>query len=274
MDSYRLNYDAIMMLPIVQELLKKNKKLRKENKSFKNLIRSLPEFRCTCRPQTNIVQQCEFRHCNNEPIQFTNDCRSSNVEIKLEFVDNKAVEEVEVVERSNKVVEFIEVEESESEESVEESSEVEVEEVEVEEVEVEEVEVKESVEESSEVEESEEVEVEESEEVEAEESEEVEVEESEEVEVEESEEVEAEESEEVEVEESEEEAESETAIEEENVSGQVEEESEVFEIEISGKSYYTNNEKNGTIYAIDANEDVGDEVGVFKNGKPVFHKKK
>jgi hypothetical protein len=245
MDSYKLNYDAIMMLPIVQELLKKNKKLRKENKSFKNLIRSLPEFRCTCTPQTNIVQQCEFRHCNNEPIQFTNDCRSSNVEIKLEIVDNKAVE---VVERSNKVVEFIEVEESESEESVEESSEVEV---------------KESVIESSEVEE---VEVEESEEVEAEESEEVEAEESEEVE--------AEESEEVEVEESEEEAESETAIEEENVSGQVEEESEVFEIEISGKSYYTNNEKNGTIYAIDANEDVGDEVGVFKNGKPVFHKKK
>ena len=229
MDSYKLNYDAIMMLPIVQELLKKNKKLRKENKSFKNLIRSLPEFRCTCTPQTNIVQQCEFRHCNNEPIQFTNDCRSSNVEIKLEIVDNKAVE---VVERSNKVVEFIEVEESESEES----SEVEVE-----------VKVKESVIESSEVEE---------------------------VEAEESEEVEAEESEEVEVEESEEEAESETAIEEENVSGQVEEESEVFEIEISGKSYYTNNEKNGTIYAIDANEDVGDEVGVFKNGKPVFHKKK
>jgi len=59
------------------------------------------------------------------------------------------------------------------------------------------------------------------------------------------------------------------------VSGeQVEEEDsgEVFEITIAGKAYYTTNEKNGKIYAVDADEEVGDEIGAFVNGKPVFNK--
>jgi len=51
------------------------------------------------------------------------------------------------------------------------------------------------------------------------------------------------------------------------------EEEEVFEIKIKGKAYYTTNEKSGKIYAIDENEDVGDEVGEFKEGKAVFYKK-
>lgn len=57
---------------------------------------------------------------------------------------------------------------------------------------------------------------------------------------------------------------------------QVEEEDsgEVFEITIAGKSYYTTNEKNGKIYAIDADEEVGDEIGAFKDGKPIFNKTK
>ena len=50
------------------------------------------------------------------------------------------------------------------------------------------------------------------------------------------------------------------------------EESEVFEITIGDKSYYTNDEINGSIYAVDANEEVGDEVGVFVNRKPTFKK--
>jgi hypothetical protein len=52
-----------------------------------------------------------------------------------------------------------------------------------------------------------------------------------------------------------------------------EEESEVFEITIGGKAYYTNDEINGSIYSVDENEEVGDEVGVFVNRKPTFHKK-
>ena len=48
MDSLEANYVALLNLPIVKELLRKNKKLRKENKSLKNLVYSLPEFRCAC----------------------------------------------------------------------------------------------------------------------------------------------------------------------------------------------------------------------------------
>ena len=104
---------------------------------------------------------------------------------------------------------------------------------------------------SHESEEEEDVEVEESEE-----EEEVEVEESEEEEEEEEEVEESEEEEEVEVEESE------------------EEEEEAYEVTIKKKLYYTTNEIDGIIYSIDKDDEIGDEVGHFKNGKPVFNKKK
>ena len=52
-----------------------------------------------------------------------------------------------------------------------------------------------------------------------------------------------------------------------------ESENEVYEIQIAGKPFYTTNEVNGIIYSIDDNEDVGPEVGKFKNGKAVFNKK-
>jgi len=103
--------------------------------------------------------------------------------------------------------------------------------------------------------------------VEVEEKEEVEEEEEEE-EVEEEVEEEEEEEEEVEEEEEEEEEVEEGKVEED---GEVEEEVEV--VTISGKSYYTNDKQNGKIYKIDAEEDVGDEIGEFKNGKATFHKK-
>ena len=81
--------------------------------------------------------------------------------------------------------------------------------------------------------------------------------------------VEAEE-EEVEAEEEEAEAEEEEAeAEEEEAEAEVEE--EVFEVTIKGKGYYTTNETDGVIYAIASNEDVGDTVGHFVKGKPVFY---
>ena len=43
--KYKTTYDAIMDLPCVQSIIKKNKKLKKENKSLRNLIQSIPEFR-------------------------------------------------------------------------------------------------------------------------------------------------------------------------------------------------------------------------------------
>jgi hypothetical protein len=47
-------------------------------------------------------------------------------------------------------------------------------------------------------------------------------------------------------------------------------EEEVYEVIIKGKAYYTSNEKSGIIYGVDENGDVSLEVGVYKDGKPVF----
>ena len=46
-----------------------------------------------------------------------------------------------------------------------------------------------------------------------------------------------------------------------------EEETGVYEIEINGKRYYTTNEQDGIVYEIDGEDDVGDEIGKFVNGK-------
>ena len=49
------------------------------------------------------------------------------------------------------------------------------------------------------------------------------------------------------------------------------EEEEVFLVEIQGKNYYTDSEKNGTIYQCLDDEDIGDKVGIFdKNGVAIF----
>jgi len=105
------------------------------------------------------------------------------------------------------------------------------------------------------------------EEVESEEVESEEV-ESEEVEVEAEEEAE----EEVEAEEAEEEVENEESEEEEAEEEVEAEEEEVYEVKIKGKSYFTTNEKSGVIYAMDADGDVGDEVGKYVNGVATFAK--
>ena len=76
-----------------------------------------------------------------------------------------------------------------------------------------------------------------------------------------------EEAEEEAVEEAEEEEEAEEAAEEEEA------EIEVSEVKIKGKAYFTTDPQNGIIYAC-VNDDVGDEVGVFKNGVAVFNKGK
>jgi hypothetical protein len=163
--------------------------------------------------------------------------------------DEEEVEETEEEIEVEETEEEVEVEVEETEEEVE--VEVEVEETEEEvEVEVEETEEEEEVEET---EEEVEVEVEETEE----EVEETEEEEEVEVEVEETE-------EEVEVEETEEEVEVEETEEEE------EEEEEVFMVTIKGKQYFTNDETNGTIYSVVDEDDIGDEVGHYKKGVPVF----
>jgi len=47
-------------------------------------------------------------------------------------------------------------------------------------------------------------------------------------------------------------------------------EEELFEIQIDGKTYATDNERNGVIYALVEDGDVGDKVGYFKDGKAFF----
>jgi len=212
---------------------------------------------------------------NSETIE--KDTVSDNINCNETKIINNIVEETSnVVEVEESEEEEVEAEESEEVEEVEVEAEESEEEEEVE-VEVEESEEEEEVEES---EEEEEVEVEESEE-----AEEVEVEESEEEEEVEVEESEEEEEVEVEVEESEEEVEVEVEVEEseeeeveveeseEEVEVEESEEDEVYEVTIKNKSYYTTNETDGPIYAILEDEDIGDQIGEFKEGKPTFYRK-
>lgn len=49
------------------------------------------------------------------------------------------------------------------------------------------------------------------------------------------------------------------------------EEEEVFEIEIDDVTYYTENEENGNIYAVDENGDPGNKIGYLKDGEPFFY---
>ena len=95
--------------------------------------------------------------------------------------------------------------------------------------------------------------------------------EEEEAEVEEEDDVEEAEEEEAEVEEEDEEEEAEEEeAEEEEAEEEEDEELEVDEIEIDGKLYFTTDDKNGTLYSVDEDGDIGDEIGYLKNGKPFF----
>ena len=82
-------------------------------------------------------------------------------------------------------------------------------------------------------------------------------------------EAEAEEAEAEEAEDADAEAEAEEAEAEEAEDAEI----EVSEVKIKGKTYFTTDAMNGIIYAC-VDDDVGDEVGVFKNGVAVFNKTK
>jgi hypothetical protein len=48
------------------------------------------------------------------------------------------------------------------------------------------------------------------------------------------------------------------------------EEEEVFEIEIDDVTYYATSEENGILYAVDKDGEVGKQVGIIKDGEPIF----
>ena len=228
MTSIQENYSALLRLPIVSKLIRKNARLERENKSLKSIIYYLPEFRreCNCCQENSRSPHVRIKKEKEETIPVQCDTLVDDDEVL--FVSNEEVQpkkENIVYEIDEKLEEQEEDEEQEEEEELEEQEE----EVVGEEEEQEEV-VEEEVEEQEVEEEEQKVEAEEEDEEEKEEQE-----------------------EEEEVEE--------------------EEEEEVFAITISGKSYYTTNKENGKIYAIDADEEIGDEIGEFKKGKPTFYAK-
>ena len=253
-------YDMFMELPMVQELLKENEKLRKKNKKLKYKTKALETILYdVCRYEGGRYNVCK----PNEPKVHLKKLRSnSNVTIPLVKIKQEKLDEPTLCdtlidndddsvilinkETENIVYDLEEDDENDDDlnngfdENNEEAQDIITDlknELKQEE------EVEEEVEEVEEEVEEEEAEEEADEEVEEEEADE-------------------------EVEEEEEEADEEVEEEEEE-----EADEEVEEVTIKGKSYYTSNKVNGIIYEITKDEDVGDEVGLFKDGKPVFHKK-
>uniref|UniRef100_A0A6C0KQG8 Uncharacterized protein n=1 Tax=viral metagenome TaxID=1070528 RepID=A0A6C0KQG8_9ZZZZ len=65
--------------------------------------------------------------------------------------------------------------------------------------------------------------------------------------------------------------EEEEEVEEEEVKTDVEkEEEEVFEIEIDDVTYFATDEENGILYEVSSDGEVGNKVGIIKNGEPIF----
>jgi len=216
MSDYDVTIHAISQIPFVKDLRKKNKRLRREIKALKNLIYSLPEFRCRCIESTTVEHNVKIK---TEPGLEPTPCDT--------LADG---DDVVYVEKSREMENIVYV-------------------IDDHEVDVHVTRIHTEIQKASDI-----VQVAEAQAGEAEE-------------------------EEAEEEEAEEDAEEEEAGEDaEAQAGEAEpepeEDGEVYEITIAGKAYYTTNGQNGKIYAIDADEEVGDEIGVFVNGKATFHKKK
>ena len=211
----------------------------------------VPMNKCTI----DLTQDDEPEESNNTPILFSSD---------ISAIKKEKIIKIEVDETLKNEIAMIEEVESDNKSDNSSDNNSDLEEGEILEVEIngEVVDCSEKVQpttDNANDEEEMEVEVEEEQEEEEEEEMEVEVEE-EEMEVEEEEEME------VEVEEEKEE-------EEEEVEDEEEAEEELMEFDIGDKTYLVTDEKNGIIYDYINEEDVGDELGVLKNGIPKWHKK-
>jgi hypothetical protein len=237
--EYKENYDTLLYLPIFQKLIKKNKKLEKENKKLLALLFSEKK---THRPSKKGV----FIKVEKN---FETDERKVTVtdEVKIKKEKTSQLEEVNIVESCDSDDGLLECGIVEKPQNI-------VYELQDDDDDdlpcLQETFIKEckTVDEAQEEEEEEEVEEEE------EEEDELDVEEEE---------------EELDVEEEEEE---ELDVEEEEEEEDVEEEEEeVKEVLINGKTFYASNEIDSVIYDVDENGDISLEVGIFKNGKAKFN---
>jgi hypothetical protein len=266
--KYKEVYDFLRSCPMMEDLIKENKALKKENRRLNKALLYLLENRQT------VIQ---IDGDSSEPIQPKMTV-PKEVIVKEELaVPKKVIVKEEPTKKPNITIEvvkdvLVDQGETEEEQEVEAEEEEEQNTVEAEEQEEEQNAVEEEEDDQGEAhaeeEDEQEVEVEAEEEnaVEEEEEEEqnaVEEEEQNAVEEEEQNAVEEEEQNAVEEEEQEEEQ---NAVEEE----EQEEEEEVYEVVIYSKTYYVTNEKDSVIYGVDADGEIGDELGKYVNGVPSF----
>ena len=102
------NYQFLLSLPIVVELIQKNKKLRKENKSLKNLIYSIPEFRCKC-SNTNTIHETKSNKISplRKTVQKSTKTDEKNIKlnvVKTEIIDVSDDDSVVFVEKVKKEI--------------------------------------------------------------------------------------------------------------------------------------------------------------------------
>ena len=243
MPDYKETYNAVMSLPCVQRILRKNDKLRKENKSLRNLIQSLPEFRnqstCCCSSNRcytdDTAVPIKLEKTTNTEIKHVNlqveslDC-DSDIEIVVPTADFKENIVYDIIEESSVTT----TEEQEEDKNAFECDDCNSKGTDCYEqlgLTKEESLIYMDLGEPDRCEDCFDKWKNTNNATEYLKQTEEEVEES---------------------------------AEEE------EEEMEVFEITINGTEYYTTNENDGVIYAVDADGDVGDEIGKFVNKKPVF----
>jgi cobalamin biosynthesis protein CobT len=244
MSDYETTIRAIMQIPFVKDLRKENKSLRKEIKALKNLIYSLPEFRCRCNSSrgSSHTQTVEFVDHNvnikTEPGLEPTPCDTLTDDDDVVYVEkSRETENIVYVIDDHEV----DVQVTRIHTEIQKPRDIVVVKAQAD--------TQDGAQAGDEEEEEEDAQASEDEEEAQDEEEEVE--------------------EDAQASEDEEEEEAEIADKEPE-----EEEGEVYEITIAGKAYYTTNGQNGKIYAVDADEEVGDEIGVFVNGKATFYKKK
>ena len=284
--QYKLYYDMIMSLPIVKSLLKKNEKLEKKYKKLKIKNKAL---------QT-ILYDLSYVKSPSNKIRKIGKLRKNGGELlnnNIVLEDGSSSDVIYIGKNINKkeniVYDLVDDVENELNEGFDEDDEEAIEIITTLKNELKTTDKKHAVktENTNETEEEETAQTEEEEEVEEEEeTEEIAEEETAQTEEEEEEEETAQtedEEEEEETAQTEEEEEEETDEREGASEGTVgslevgspepEEEMEVEEVIVNGKKYYTTNVKNGIIYEVLPDDDIGPEIGSFKDGKAKFYKK-
>ena len=256
-ERMKCNNENIKMIETVLQQMPAFQRLEKENAELKELLKT-----------TTDVQPKEKQNEQAIACAPSSPEKSENI-IKLDIVETaipNEISESEIYQNANLSDKLINTQ-IEEVEPIEEASEIDEEETEASEAEEEASEAEEEEEEVEEEEEEEEAEEEEEEEEEEENG----VEGAEPLEEEEEEEAEEEEEEEENGVEGAEPLEEETLETTTGVEGAEPLEEEVSLIEIKGRGkFYTNNPLNGDIYKVDADEEVGDHIGNFVNGIPVF----